>query len=602
MDNRSTSSIEKIIEDLKMKKYRDSTKKNYYAIWKMFNNFFIRLDRKPREWDQHLTLFVAYLIDNKKPSSTVKSYISAIKVVLQDNGIELQENQCLLTSVTRACHLTKDKVRQQLPIGKVMLSVILRHIDIYFSHNNHFFLQTLYKCLFSSMYFGLFRIGELTASPHVVKVCDVRIAANKRKMQFILRSSKTHSTNIKPQLIYILSHIKLTILVHNFHVLIIYYSNIFSYVETTTIIWNSFLFSEMDHRLNQYMPELVWNWFCSIVALTTKCTQSTVFKQGEVEIYWNSDCQSKLLKKLDAGVLMPFMLISDSVPIISSNFNIISGSVPAFFDAWFVGDKVREDVSTSLRVMLDEAAGNKKLPQPYLHEIYNVHTFTEHLSSENVLACTLNALMWGINEKKQLPRFLVILLDKDLISALNVFQDDIIPSLRDTVAWYVCQINIIIRCKRIDLLAEKPGSIYRADPSIIFVWMICRVDLNLYHGSKLDIVYSLWAKFNDSLNDAVDRIGQHIMTINSSTTAGHFDSLGNLSHKGKMALWLEMDDLLARFDKKEIKLLPNPVNNKPVHRVNHHTQQNHQRAKTFYWLALPWAMANVIAQVNSKIA
>ena len=100
----STSSIEKIIED--------STKKNYYTIWKMFNNFFIRLDRKPREWYQCLTLFVAYLIDNKKQSSTVKSYISAIKAVLQDNGIKLQKNQCLLTSLTRACHLTNDKVRQ----------------------------------------------------------------------------------------------------------------------------------------------------------------------------------------------------------------------------------------------------------------------------------------------------------------------------------------------------------------------------------------------------------------------------------------------------------------------------------------------------------
>ena len=212
------------------------------------------------------------------------------------------------------------------------------------------------------------------------------------------------------------------------------------------------------------------------------------------------------------------MLISDSVTIISSIFNIISGSVPAFFDAWFLGDKVLEDASTSLRVMLDEATENKKLPQPYLREFYNVHTFTEHLSSENVLARTLNVLMRGINEKKRLPRFLVILLDKDLISVLNVFQDDIIPSLRDTVAWFVRQVNIIIRCKCMDLLAEKPGSIYGADPSIIFMRMIRRVDLILYHGSKLDVVYSLQVKFNDSLNDAVDCIGQHIMTINSCTT------------------------------------------------------------------------------------
>ena len=59
----STSAIEGIIEDLWMKQYRDSTMKNYYCIWKTFNEFFIRLDNKPDKWEDRITLFVAYLID-----------------------------------------------------------------------------------------------------------------------------------------------------------------------------------------------------------------------------------------------------------------------------------------------------------------------------------------------------------------------------------------------------------------------------------------------------------------------------------------------------------------------------------------------------------
>ena len=68
------------------------------------------------------------------------------------------------------------------------------------------FLGKLYQVLFSTTYFGLFRIGEMTFSMHVVKAWDVHIATNKKKMQFILWSSKTHSRGNKPQNIKITSN------------------------------------------------------------------------------------------------------------------------------------------------------------------------------------------------------------------------------------------------------------------------------------------------------------------------------------------------------------------------------------------------------------
>ena len=47
----------------------------------------------------------------------------------------------------------------------------------------------------------MFRIGEVTASDHIVKAKDVHIAVNKDKLLFILRTSKTHSKGTKPQII-----------------------------------------------------------------------------------------------------------------------------------------------------------------------------------------------------------------------------------------------------------------------------------------------------------------------------------------------------------------------------------------------------------------
>ena len=55
------------------------------------------------------------------------------------------------------------------------------------------------------MYFGLFRIGELTKGEHPVLACDVHIASNKKKILFILHTLKTHGKYAKPQQIKITS-------------------------------------------------------------------------------------------------------------------------------------------------------------------------------------------------------------------------------------------------------------------------------------------------------------------------------------------------------------------------------------------------------------
>ena len=59
----------------------------------------------------------------------------------------------------------------------------------------------MYKAMFVTAYFRLFRVGEIAESQHVVKVKDVHIGQNKRKLMFLLHSSKTHNKGSKPQII-----------------------------------------------------------------------------------------------------------------------------------------------------------------------------------------------------------------------------------------------------------------------------------------------------------------------------------------------------------------------------------------------------------------
>ena len=63
-------------------------------------------------------------------------------------------------------------------------------------------------------YFGLFRVGELTSSPHSVRANDVHIGINMKKILFILRSSKTHTLGSLPQKIKISSTDQVSATVH----------------------------------------------------------------------------------------------------------------------------------------------------------------------------------------------------------------------------------------------------------------------------------------------------------------------------------------------------------------------------------------------------
>ena len=189
-----------IVEKLKLMRHRDSTRTNYYGIWNNFNEFFLKLDEKPDKWEERLVLYVAFLIQNKRKSSTIKSYVSAIKAILFNGGIEIQEDRTLLASLTKACKLNNDIHNNRLPIRKSVIKLLLKALEKKYSATEPY-LMIMYRALILSTYYGMFRIGEVTASPHVVKACNVEIGVNKPKLMFVLTSSKTHTKGDKPQIV-----------------------------------------------------------------------------------------------------------------------------------------------------------------------------------------------------------------------------------------------------------------------------------------------------------------------------------------------------------------------------------------------------------------
>ena len=134
--------------------------------------------------------FCGTLTETGRQSSTVKSYVSAIKSVLTQDGYNWSDDRARLTALTKACKLKNDKLKIRLPIKLGLLEMLLFEIGRHF--NDQLYLKVLYQAFFAMCYYGLFRVGELAMGVHQVKAVDIHIAKHKDKLLVVLHSSKTH--------------------------------------------------------------------------------------------------------------------------------------------------------------------------------------------------------------------------------------------------------------------------------------------------------------------------------------------------------------------------------------------------------------------------
>ena len=74
-----------------------------------------------------------------------------------------------------------------------MMELLIKTTIDYFLGKGQMYLGRLYAALFSTTYYGLLHVSELTSGAHPIKVGDVQIGMNKQKILFILRTSKTHN-------------------------------------------------------------------------------------------------------------------------------------------------------------------------------------------------------------------------------------------------------------------------------------------------------------------------------------------------------------------------------------------------------------------------
>ena len=93
----------------------------------------------------------------------------------------------------------------------------------------------------------------------------------------------------------------------------------------------------------------------------------------------------------------------------------------------------------------------------------------------------------AINECARLPRYMVFVLDKDILEEINVWAPEaaICKAFSSTLNWIMRQVSIITRRRKMEITEWNPGAVFGSDPKVIFTKMLRRAE---YYpkGSRLE--------------------------------------------------------------------------------------------------------------------
>ena len=239
---------------------------------------------------------------------------------------------------------------------------------------------------------------------------------------------------------------------------------------------------------------------------------------------------------------------------------MIADNISAFLDVWFIGDVYLKEVHNTFQGMLNRAKLDRKSWQPYLLEYYNPKAY--YYSSSNwltsVMSRILNKLIEALNENEHLPKFIIFMPDKDLISDLKSFDYGATKNLENITNWLMRQCDITIQRKRLQMSEKKPGAIWGNSPTIIYMTMVHRIE-RFPHGSRMAGFCSIRPKFNDIINECASRNGHKVLHISTCNTFNNFDRMGNLTPQGKSSLWHEIDDAIERYEDPSDSTTLNPM-------------------------------------------
>ena len=102
----------------------------------------------------------------------------------------------------------------------------------------------------------------------------------------------------------------------------------------------------------------------------------------------------------------------------------IADNVQAIFDIWILGDEFVKEVFSEFESIKLKAKKDRNIPPLYIQEYYNVIPYYATSGVPNAAARLVNSLVEALNERDRLPKFIIVMIDRDLIMNIDVFQND----------------------------------------------------------------------------------------------------------------------------------------------------------------------------------
>ena len=115
-------------------------------------------------------------------------------------------------------------------------------------------------------------------------------------------------------------------------------------------------------------------------------------------------------------------------------------NIPAIYDAWMVGDSFFGEIIETLFEMRTAALLKNQQP-PYIYDMYNVFAYvpSRNIGAKRSIARIFNALAEGLNNRIRLPRFLLVIIDCDIIEDINLFDYGASSAIFKEVEWFNSQ-------------------------------------------------------------------------------------------------------------------------------------------------------------------
>ena len=170
-------------------------------------------------------------------------------------------------------------------------------------------------------------------------------------------------------------------------------------------------------------------------------------------------------------------------------------------------------------------------------------------SAHSSLYKRYNSIIEAINKEKELPKYILIFPDHDLILQLNYFNIRIGYILHECIHWLSKNVDRAMTNRKEYIKQILPGAV-GLEPEIIWNGMINRPLIKNHPFHPYNLVVKLSRTFNDILISEAKKstYAKVIIPLNSSSIYDMFDNYGNLTFLRKKNYSKFIDAQLKKYD------------------------------------------------------